>query len=528
MTRPHPFTPVTAALACALLAGCNLAPRYEAPPLPVPDTVASPLPQPQTAGAVALPDGGPMAWQDFVQDARLRTVVEQALANNRDLRVAVLAIDKARAQYGVVQADRFPSVNAAGAGNRSRTADDLTAAGRSNTTSQYSATLGFSSYEIDFFGRVRNLNDAALQEFLRVAENRRSVQLSLVAEVIGAWLTLDADARRLQLARETLRTRQQALELTQRSHELGASSGLVLAQAQSAADTARVDAAAFVSQLARSRNALALLVGSPVPPALLPASVATVETAMSVTAMAGPATAATQPSPGTGTADVPAPRSPVPALADPAAPATALLAVPADVPSSVLLRRPDVRAAEHALQGATANIGAARAAFFPSITLTASVGTASNALSGLFEGGNGTWAFAPQIRLPIFDAGRNQANLRVAEVTRDTAVAQYEKAIQTAFREVSDALAERATLTERLQAQGSLVQATQRTLQLSDARFRLGADNYLAVLDAQRTLYAAQQAQITLQLAEQVNRVTLYKVLGGAWTDPTPPPAGGS
>uniref|UniRef100_UPI0028987EC3 TolC family protein n=1 Tax=Diaphorobacter nitroreducens TaxID=164759 RepID=UPI0028987EC3 len=320
MTRPHPFTPVTAALACALLAGCNLAPRYEAPPLPVPDTVASPLPQPQTAGAVALPDGGPMAWQDFVQDARLRTVVEQALANNRDLRVAVLAIDKARAQYGVVQADRFPSVNAAGAGNRSRTADDLTAAGRSNTTSQYSATLGFSSYEIDFFGRVRNLNDAALQEFLRVAENRRSVQLSLVAEVIGAWLTLDADARRLQLARETLRTRQQALELTQRSHELGASSGLVLAQAQSAADTARVDAAAFVSQLARSRNALALLVGSPVPPALLPASVATVETAI-----AGPATTATQPSPGTGTADVPASRSPVPALAKPAAPATALL-----------------------------------------------------------------------------------------------------------------------------------------------------------------------------------------------------------
>ena len=249
---------------------------------------------------------------------------------------------------------------------------------------------------------------------------------------------------------------------------------------------------------------------------------------MPVTAMAGPATPATQPPPGTGTADSPAPRSPVPALADPAAPATALLAVPADLPSSVLLRRPDVRAAEHALQGATANIGAARAAFFPSITLTASVGTASNALSGLFEGGNGTWAFAPQIRLPIFDAGRNQANLRVAEVTRDTAVAQYEKAIQTAFREVSDALAERATLTERLQAQGSLVQATQRTLQLSDARFRLGADNYFAVLDAQRTLYAAQQAQITLQLAEQVNRVTLYKVLGGAWTDPTPPPAGGS
>lgn len=515
MTRPYSFKPLTTALACALLAGCNLAPRYQAPPLPVPDTVeAQRQPQPSAGDVVALPDSGPMAWQDFVQDTRLRAVVEQALANNRDLRVAVLAIEKARAQYGVVQADRFPTVNAAGAGNRSRTAEDLTAAGRSNTTSQYSATLGFSSYEIDFFGRVRNLNDAALQEFLRVAENGRSVQLSLVAEVIGAWLTLDADARRLQLARETLRTRQQALELTQRSHELGASSGLVLAQAQSAADTARVDAAALVSQLARSRNALALLAGAPVPAALLPPSVIALE----------PDAALPKPLPDNAAAEGASPGAAIPTLAAPAAPATALLAVPADLPSSMLLRRPDVRSAEHALQGATANIGAARAAFFPSITLTASVGTASNALSGLFEGGNGTWTFAPQIRLPIFDAGRNQANLRVAEATRDTAVAQYEKAIQTAFREVADALAERATLAERLQAQRSLVQATQRTLQLSDARFRLGADNYLAVLDAQRTLYAAQQAQITLQLAEQVNRVTLYKVLGGQWAgDATSP-----
>jgi NodT family efflux transporter outer membrane factor (OMF) lipoprotein len=197
--------------------------------------------------------------------------------------------------------------------------------------------------------------------------------------------------------------------------------------------------------------------------------------------------------------------------------ATALLAVPADLPSSALLQRPDLRAAEHALRGSYANIGAARAAFFPAITLTASVGTASNALSGLFDGGNGTWTFAPQLRLPIFDAGRNQANLRVAEVTRDQSLAQYEKTIQTAFREVADALAERATLSERLAAQASLVQATRRTLELSDARFRLGADNYLTVLDAQRSLYAAQQGEIALQLAEQVNRVTLYKVLGGQW-----------
>ena len=480
MTRPSPFKPLAIALACALLAGCNLAPHYQAPRLPVPDSVAPPLAQGASAmDAVPLADAGPMQWQDFVQEPRLRELVGLALEHNRDLRLALLAIDKARAQYGVARADRLPSVNASGAGSRARTADDLTTPGRPNTSGQYSATLGFSSYEIDFFGRVQNLNEAALQEFLRVAENRRSVQLSLVAEVMGAWLLLDADARRLQLARDTLATRQQALDLTRRSHELGATSALALAQAQSSADTARVDAAAFVSQVARDRNALALLAGAAVPDALLPASVGAAQTL--------------------------------------AAPATALLAVPADLPSSALLQRPDLRAAEHALRGSHASIGAARAAFFPAITLTASVGTASNALSGLFDGGNGTWIFAPQLRLPIFDAGRNQANLRVAEVTRDQAVAQYEKTIQTAFREVADALAERATLDERLTAQASLVGATRRALELSDARFRLGADNYLSVLDAQRSLYAAQQAEIALRLAEQVNRVTLYKVLGGQW-----------
>ncbi len=492
MTRPSSLSLL--ALACALLAGCNLAPRYQTPPLPVPDTVAPPLAQGTGAMAgVPLDDSGPMQWQDFVQEPRLRQLVGMALANNRDLRVAALAIERARAQYGITRADLLPTVNATGAASRSRTADDLTTPGRPNTTSQYSAALGMSSYEIDFFGRVRNLSDAALQEFFRVAENQRSVRLSLVAEVMNAWLLLDADARRLTLARETLRTRQRALDLTRRSFELGATSALALAQAQSSADTARVDLATFTSQLARDRNALALVVGAPVAEALLPASV-------------------TAPQPGVDeTGDMPR-------LAAPTAPAAALLAIAADLPSSVLLRRPDLRAAEHQLRGSYASIGAARAAFFPAITLTASVGSASNALSGLFDGGNGTWTFAPQIRLPIFDAGRNQASLRVAEVARDTAVAQYEKAIQTAFREVADALSDRATLDERLAAQRSLVQASQRTLELSDARFRLGADNYLTVLDAQRSLYAAQQGEITLQLAEQLNRVTLYKALGGQWT----------
>ena len=491
------------ALALLALAGCtSLAPDYARPMLPVPATLNGTNGPNGSEGTALAPETGPMGWQEFLQEPRLRELVALALQNNRDLRVAVLAIEKARAQYGVEQSNRFPAVGATAAGNRTRTADDLNTSGRSPTSSQYSAQLGFSSYEIDFFGRVKNLNEAALQEFLRTTENRRSVQLSLVAEVANAWLTLDADGRRLQLAQDTLRSRQKSYELTERSHALGAASGLTLAQAQTTVDTARADVAAFTSQVARDRNALALLAGAPVPAALLPDGA-------NPGATASPAQAASA------SASV----APAPSLATPAA---TLLAVPGDLPSSVLLNRPDVRAAEYTLRGAYASIGAARAAFFPSITLTASAGTASNALSGLFDGGNGTWSFAPQIRLPIFDAGRNRANLQIAEPARDTALAQYDKAVQTAFREVADALAERATLAERLQAQQSLQAATLKALQLSEARYRLGADSYLPVLDAQRALYSAQQTLIGLALAEQANRITLYKVLGGRWIDTTP------
>ena len=491
------------ALALLALAGCtSLAPDYARPMLPVPATLNGTNGPNGSEGTALAPETGPMGWQEFLQEPRLRELVALALQNNRDLRVAVLAIEKARAQYGVEQSNRFPAVGATAAGNRTRTADDLNTSGRSPTSSQYSAQLGFSSYEIDFFGRVKNLNEAALQEFLRTTENRRSVQLSLVAEVANAWLTLDADGRRLQLAQDTLRSRQKSYELTERSHALGAASGLTLAQAQTTVDAARADVAAFTSQVARDRNALALLAGAPVPAALLPDGA-------NPGATASPARAASA------SASV----APAPSLATPAA---TLLAVPGDLPSSVLLNRPDVRAAEYTLRGAYASIGAARAAFFPSITLTASAGTASNALSGLFDGGNGTWSFAPQIRLPIFDAGRNRANLQIAETARDTALAQYDKAVQTAFREVADALAERATLAERLQAQQSLQAATLKALQLSEARYRLGADSYLPVLDAQRALYSAQQTLIALALAEQANRITLYKVLGGSWIDTHP------
>ncbi len=467
--------------AAVLLAGCtSLSPDFERPALPVPSTLGNAA----TDNAAAGSDVSLLAWRDFAQGPQLRALIALALDNNRDLRVAVLSIERARAQYSVQRANLFPSIAATGQGSRSRTPQDLNASGNAQVANQFSAQLGLSSYELDFFGRVRNLNDVALQEYLRVTENQRSVQLMLVAEVSSAWLTLAADRQRLQLAQETLASREASYALTKRIFALGATSGLVLAQNQTTVDSARLEVASFTSLVARDRNALQWLVGSSVPADLLPANAALGQNGLLAIAAAQPA-------------------------------ASVLLAVPADLSSRVLLRRPDVAAAEYSLRGTYASIGAARAAFFPSISLTASVGTGSNALAGLFESGNGSWSFVPQIRLPIFDAGRNRSNLEVAEANQGIAVAQYEKVVQTAFREVADAFADRATLTQRLTAQTSLLEATQRTFTLSDARFQAGVDNYLTVLDAQRSLYAAQQTLIGLQLAEQTNRITLYKVLGG-------------
>ena len=489
-------------LALGLLPGCtSLAPPYQAPPLPVPATLQTGTPATEEAPPLAP---AAVTASDFVQDERLRALLDMALAGNRDLRVAVLAVERARAQYGIAQADRLPTLNASGNAGRTRTADDLTAAGRGNTSNQYSVGAGLAGFELDFWGRVRNLNEVALQEFLRSEDQQASARISLASELALAWVGLDADARRLQLARATLAARERQLELTRRSHALGAASGLTLAQVQTTVDGARTEAAAYEAQVARGRNVLALLAGAPVPPRLLPPGAQALRAD-------GPSSVAARPSE-TATG-APAEAAPLP----PPVQAAALPEVPADLPSSVLLARPDIRAAERALQAAHAQIGAARAAFFPSISLTASVGTASNELSGLFAGGNHTWSFAPQIRLPIFDAGRNRANLRAAEVAREMALAQYERAIQGAFREVMDALAERATLAERLAAQRSLLAATRRSFELSEARFRLGADSYLAVLDAQRSLYAAQQGLIALELAEQANRIALFRALGGQW-----------
>lgn len=469
----------------ALLAGCmNLAPPYATPPAPVPATVALDTgAAPAQAGDAARAAAADLAW---VQSSALREVMALALDNNRDLQVALANLERARALYGVQQADSLPTVAATAQGARSRSAADLTASGRAQTTSQFNAQLGFTSYELDLWGRVRNLNAVALQQFLQSAMAQRSVEIALVADVANAWLSLAANQARLQLARGTLAARQKSFALTERMHELGATSGLVLAQNQTTVESARVEVATFASQVARDRNALQLLVGGPVPAALWPAM-----------------------PPATGPQDAP------PANAAALPQAAALREVPSPLPSSLLLVRPDILAAEHSLRAATANIGAARAALFPTISLTATAGSASDDLGSLFAGGNGTWSFAPQIRLPFLDGGRARANVRVADASAQLALAQYDKAVQTAFREVADALAERAQWAERLQAQSALVAATHKAFDLSEARFKAGVDNYLTVLDAQRNLYAAQQTQITLQLAEQVNRVTLYKVLGG-------------
>jgi len=462
-----------AAALAAALAGCaNFAPPYVAPTGMVPAEIGV-----GAAPAQATPAGLDAAQaQAWVQSPGLREAIALALSNNRDLRVAVATIERARAQYGIAQADLLPGVNANAQGSRSRTAADLNSSGRSVTSSQYTAQLAMTSYEIDFWGRVRNLNDAALQAFLQSGENQRNVQLSLMADVASAWLTLAADQARLALAQQTLETRRQSFARTERMHELGSTSGLVLEQNRTTVDAARTDVAGFSSQVERGRNLLQLLVGGPLPESALPA----------------------------------------PLQLSAAAPAAALQPLPVPLPSSVLLQRPDVLAAEYQLRATNANIGAARAALFPTISLTAAVGTGSNELSGLFGSGNGTWSFVPLVRLPIFDGGRNRANIAVAEANQQIALAQYEKAVQTAFRETADALADRAHWAERLDAQASLVASTRKAFELSEARFKSGVDNYLAVLDAQRSLYAAQQTQISLQLLEQINRVTLVKVLGGA------------
>ncbi len=401
----------------------------------------------------------------------MQKLIALALENNRDLRVAALNIERFRAQYQIQRSDLFPKVDATAGGNFQRVPADLSGSGHATTNHQYSIGLGVSSYELDLFGRVRSLKDQALEQFLATEQARRSVQISLVSDVAASYLTLAADRERLKLAKETLASQQSSFQLTRSRFEAGVASALDLHQAQTSVDTARFDIARFTSLVAQDENALTLVVGSPVPASLLPQ-----------------------------------------ALSESL---TALKDIAPGLPSEVLLRRPDILQAEGLLKGANANIGAARAAFFPRITLVSSLGFGSDELAGLFKGDAFAWSFAPRISLPIFDGGSNRANLTVAEVDRDIALTQYEKAIQTAFREVADALAQRGTIDEQVAAQQSLTDATAESYRLSQARYEKGVASYLNVLDSQRSLYGAQQNLITARLSRLANLATLYKVLGG-------------
>ena len=444
------------------LAGCtSLTPRYERPAAPVPARFTG-----DATTTSATTSASDIAWQNFFTDERLKRLIALALQNNRDLQVAVLNIEQVRAQYQLRRADQLPTLNAGTSASRQPTSGG-------GTSSTYSAGLLVSGYELDFFGRVRGLSDAAAAQVLGTEEARKTVQIGLIASVATTYLNLLADDELLAVTKQALTTREESLKLSKLRFDNGATSELDHRQTESLLEAARVSLAQLTRQRALDENALALLLGGPLPADLPPA------TAFAARA-AGPD-------------------------------------LPAGLPSDVLMRRPDVRQAEQTLIAANANIGAARAAFFPRITLTGSAGLASSELTGLFKSGALAWSFAPQLLLPIFDAGRNQAHLDLAQVNRDIAVVQYEKAVQTAFREVADAIAGRATLGEQLRAQQAQANAEAVRFKLADLRYRVGASSYLDVLDAQRSLLNAQQAVVQVHALQVQNQVALYRVLGGGW-----------
>lgn len=464
----------TALIPCVmLLSACSLMPDYLRPDMSVPtEWPVAPLSEAKTLDSAGKPAWGDVAWKAFFTDASLQELIQKALDNNRDLRVAALNIEVARASYRVSEADLLPSVAAGMSGSGQRTPSSLSQAipKEVRTTHQYNANLSVTAFELDLFGRLRSLNQQALESYLATEEARNATQIALIAEVANAYLTFLGDRKQLALSEKTLATRQKSYELIERRLALGMSNELDRAQARTAVESARTNQARYIRLVEQDVNALQLLVGAPINRAAPTIELDSVQLVQDM---------------------------------------------PVGLPSEVLLRRPDIMQAEHALKAANANIGAARAAFFPRVSLTALAGFASPALSSLFDSDNHTWSFAPSITVPIFDAGRNQANLEASKANREIAVARYEKSIQSAFRDVSDGLVARGTLVNQIEAQKALVDAADTSYRLSDARYRHGIDSYLAVLDAERSLYSAQQDLIQVQVQRLSNLVSLYKALGG-------------
>ena len=454
-----------------LLGGCTIAPEYTRPEAPVPAHWPTGMAYIYTENAPdeSTPLASTLSWREFITDKRLQKVIETALKNNRDLKMAALNVERAKALYGIGRVSLLPSVNAAGIWDKEHVPADLSTTGSAVTSEQYGVNLGISSWEIDFFGRIRSLKDQALEEYLATEDARRNSQIMLVSALAQAYLNLAADRENLKLVASTLEMQETSYKLIRKRYDVGITSELDLRQAQSQVDAARGNVARYTQLAAQDENALNLLAGSSLPSNLLPTELDSINPPKDI-------------SPG--------------------------------LSSELLLRRPDVLAAEHQLKAANANIGAARAAFFPRISLTTTIGTASADLSGLFKAGQGTWSFAPQIVMPIFDA-RTWSAYDVTKVDKEISVAQYEKVIQTSFREVADALAVKGTVEQQIAAQQSLLEAVAETYRLSNARYTKGIDSYLSVLDAQRSLYGAQQGLIALHLARLVNRVMLYMALGG-------------
>ncbi|WP_371319000.1 efflux transporter outer membrane subunit [Pseudomonas sp. PDM33] len=458
--------PACALLLALTLAGCSMAPTYERPEAPVAPSWSGPAAQPGTAASN-------LDWQTFIVDSELRNLVGVALDNNRSLRQTLLDIEQARAQYRIQRADRVPGLNAAANGNRQRLPGDLSNTGSSAVSSSYQVGLALPEYELDLFGRVKSLTDAALEQYLSTEEAARSARIALIAEVSQAYLTYDGAQRRLQLTEQTLASREDSLSLIGQRRTAGAATALDYQEALGLVEQSRAELESNARQKQQALNALVLLLGTSDAARRIP--------------------------------QVPQDK---PMLIQDIAPGT---------PSELIERRPDILAAEHVLKARNADIGAARAAFFPRISLTGSFGTSSAEMSGLFDGGSRSWSFVPTLSLPIFDAGRNSANLDLAKVRKDSAVAAYEGTIQTAFREVADALAATDTLRREEAARRALANTTNETLKLAKARYEGGVDSHLRYLDAQRSNFVNESAYIETSTQRQIALVDLFRALGGGW-----------
>lgn len=448
------------------LVGCSLAPTYQRPEAPV-----------AAAWGDAAGHQGKaveqLDWQAFIVDPALRQLVTTALDNNRSLRQTLLDIEQARAQYRIQRADRVPGLNAGASGNRQHLPADLSNSGREGVSSSYQVGLSLPEYEVDLFGRVKSLSDAALEQYLATEEVGRAARIALIADVSQAYLTLDGAERRLTLTRQTLASREDSLALVGQRRGAGTVTALDHQEALGLVEQSRAELEGIVREQRQAYNALALLLGS-------------AEAAKSI----------------------PAERAQAPMVLQDIAPGA---------PSALIERRPDILAAEHRLRARNADIGAARAAFFPRISLTGSFGTSSAQMSGLFDGGSRSWTFMPQLSLPLFDAGRNKAGLSLAEARKDSAVAAYEGTIQGAFREVADALAATDTLRREEAARRALADTSRATVALAKARYEGGVDNHLRYLDAQRNGYVNEAAFIQASTQRQLALVDLFRALGGGW-----------